>query len=98
MGKVKKFAIVYDRPVYSSGECVTGRIVVELTDQIEVTALKMHAKGEVYVHWTEGHGSSKTSQTRLYTQELRNLNHQHLIIGAGKCAGPLHSRKSPSSD
>ncbi|XP_069747009.1 arrestin domain-containing protein 3-like isoform X2 [Narcine bancroftii] len=80
MGKVKKIAIVYDRPVYSSGEWVTGRIVVELTDQIEVTALKMHAKAQADVRWTETDSSSE--QTQVYTQKLRYFKHKYMIIGS----------------
>ncbi|XP_051876188.1 arrestin domain-containing protein 3-like [Pristis pectinata] len=81
MGRVKTFAILYDRPTYSCGEWVTGRIVLELTDQTEVKALKIHAKGQAYVHWTESDSSSESNQSRDYTQELRYFKHKHLLIG-----------------
>ncbi|XP_048451169.1 arrestin domain-containing protein 3-like [Rhincodon typus] len=51
MGKVTNFTILYDRavdnnvPTYSCGEWVSGRIIVEVNAQIEVKALKIHAKG-----------------------------------------------------
>uniref|UniRef100_UPI00398EA742 arrestin domain-containing protein 3-like n=1 Tax=Pristiophorus japonicus TaxID=55135 RepID=UPI00398EA742 len=88
MGKVKSFTILYDRavdnniPVYTSGEWVSGRIVVEVTAQIEVKALKIHAKGQAYVHWTERHSSgSNSSNTRHYSQLLRYFKHKFLLIG-----------------
>ncbi|XP_067838934.1 arrestin domain-containing protein 3-like [Heptranchias perlo] len=88
MGKVKSFAILYDRaadnnvPVYTSGEWVSGRILVEVTAQIEVKALKIHAKGQAYVHWSETHSSgSNSSTTRHYTQVVRYFKHKYLLIG-----------------
>ncbi|XP_059825304.1 arrestin domain-containing protein 3-like isoform X1 [Hypanus sabinus] len=81
MGKVKTFAILYDRPTYSCGEWVSGRIVVELAEQIEVKLLKIHAKGQAYVHWTETQSSNKSNRTRHYTQELRYFKHKYLLVG-----------------
>ncbi|XP_048382256.1 arrestin domain-containing protein 3-like isoform X2 [Stegostoma tigrinum] len=88
MGKVTNFTIVYDRavdnnvPTYSCGEWVTGRIVVEVNAEIEVKALKIHAKGQAYVHWTERHKSgSNSNTTRHYTQRIRYFKHKYLLIG-----------------
>ncbi|XP_032873166.1 arrestin domain-containing protein 3-like isoform X2 [Amblyraja radiata] len=81
MGRVKAVSIVYDRPTYSCGEWVSGRIVVELTDRTEVRVLKIHAKGEEYVRWTERHGTGKSRRTRVYTQQLRYFKHKYLVIG-----------------
>ncbi|XP_032873169.1 arrestin domain-containing protein 3-like isoform X5 [Amblyraja radiata] len=81
MGKVKTLALLYDRPAYSTREWITGRIVVELTDQTEVKALKIHAKGQEFVRWVEGHGGANSSQSRVYTQQLRHFQHKCLLIG-----------------
>ncbi|XP_067885777.1 arrestin domain-containing protein 3-like isoform X1 [Heterodontus francisci] len=87
MGKVKSFTILYDRavdnnvPMYTSGECLSGRIVLEVEAQIEVKALKIHAKGQAYVHWTERHSSGSNSTTRHYTQQIRYFKHKDLLIG-----------------
>ncbi|XP_072137329.1 arrestin domain-containing protein 3-like [Mobula birostris] len=81
MGKVKTFAILYDRPTYSCGELVSGRIVVELTEQIQVKALKIHAKGQAYVHWAKMDTSSETNETRHYIQQLRYFKHKHMLMG-----------------
>ncbi|XP_032873168.1 arrestin domain-containing protein 3-like isoform X4 [Amblyraja radiata] len=80
MGRVKAVSIVYDRPTYSCGEWVSGRIVVELTDRTEVKALKIHAKGEAYVHWTETKHSSDSQESESYTQQLRYFKHKYLLI------------------
>ncbi|XP_051876191.1 arrestin domain-containing protein 3-like [Pristis pectinata] len=94
MGRVKTFAILYDRPTYSCGEWVSGRIVLELTDQTEVKVLKIHAKGQAYVHWTERQSGSKSSQTRHYTQELRYFKHKYLLIGTEKDMKTLFNGES----
>lgn len=81
MGRVKAVSIVYDRPTYSCGEWVSGRVVVELTDRTEVKALKIHAKGEAYVHWTESNNSSDSEHSVDHTQKLRYFKHKYLLIG-----------------
>ncbi|XP_078253163.1 arrestin domain-containing protein 3-like [Rhinoraja longicauda] len=82
MGRVKTFVILYDRTTYSCGEWVSGRIVMELTDKTEVKALKIHAKGEAYVHWTETSGTADSRRTESYTQRLRYFKHKYLLIGS----------------
>ncbi|XP_067885776.1 arrestin domain-containing protein 3-like [Heterodontus francisci] len=85
MGKVKSFTILYDRavdnnvPMYTSGECLSGRIVLEVEAQIEVKALKIHAKGQAYVHWTESNYNSDISDD--YTQQIRYFKQKDLLIG-----------------
>ncbi|XP_041041549.1 arrestin domain-containing protein 3-like [Carcharodon carcharias] len=85
MGKVESFTILYDRaidntvPIYTSGEWVSGRIVVQVNAQIEVKALKIHAKGQAYVHWTEG--NSMDSDSRSYYEQNRYLKYKNLLIG-----------------
>ncbi|XP_038659821.1 arrestin domain-containing protein 3-like [Scyliorhinus canicula] len=89
MGKVKSLTILYDRavdnivPTYTSGEWVSGRIVVEVNAQIEVKALKIHAKGQAYVHWTEGRASDSDSES--YSQQVRYFKHKNLLIGEKEC-------------
>ncbi|XP_078253164.1 arrestin domain-containing protein 3-like [Rhinoraja longicauda] len=83
MGRVKTLAILYEHPTYACGQWVSGRIVLELTDRTEVRALKLHAKGEEFVRWTERHGSGKHRTTRVYSQQLRYFKHKYLVIGTG---------------
>ncbi|XP_078070919.1 arrestin domain-containing protein 3-like isoform X2 [Mustelus asterias] len=84
MGKVRSFTILYDRavdncvPTYTSGEWVSGRIVVQVDAEVEVKALKIHAKGQAYVHWTENNGSNSDSQS--YSQRIRYFKHKELLL------------------
>ncbi|XP_062924546.1 arrestin domain-containing protein 3-like [Mobula hypostoma] len=95
MGKVKTFAILYNRPTYSCGELVSGRIVVELTEQIEVKLLKIHAKGHAFVRWTEGHAGSTSNHTRVYTQERRFFKHDYLLTGTASEKSSLYRLEAP---
>lgn len=88
LGKVKSFTVSYDClndsnvPVFSSGDCVSGRVVVEVTGEIRVKALKIHAKGFAKVRWTESRNAgSNTAYTQNYTEEVEYLNHKDILIG-----------------
>ncbi|XP_061753477.1 arrestin domain-containing protein 3a isoform X1 [Nerophis ophidion] len=88
LGKVKSFTVSYDClndsnvPVFSSGDCVSGRVVVEVTGEIRVKSLKIHAKGFAKVRWTESRNAgSNTAYTQNYTEEVEYLNHKDVLIG-----------------
>lgn len=88
LGKVKSFTVSYDClndsnvPVFSSGDCVSGRVVIEVTGEIRVKALKIHAKGFAKVRWTESRNAgSNTAYTQNYTEEVEYLNHKDILIG-----------------
>lgn len=88
LGKVKSFTVSYDCfndsnvPVFSSGDCVSGRVVVEVTGEIRVKSLKIHAKGFAKVRWTESRNAgSNTAYTQNYTEEVEYLNHKDILIG-----------------
>lgn len=88
LGKVKSFAVSFDClndtnvPVFSSGDCVSGRVVVEVTGEIRVKSLKIHAKGLAKVRWTESRNAgSNTAYTQNYTEEVEYLNHKDVLIG-----------------
>lgn len=88
LGKVKSFTISYDClndsnvPVFSSGDCVSGRVIIEVTGEIRVKSLKIHAKGFAKVRWTESRNAgSNTAYTQNYTEELEYLNHKEILIG-----------------
>lgn len=88
LGKVKSFTVSYDClndsnvPVFSSGDCVSGRVVIEVTGEIRVKSLKIHAKGFAKVRWTESRNAgSNTAYTQNYTEEVEYLNHKDILIG-----------------
>ncbi|MEQ2205550.1 hypothetical protein XENOCAPTIV_002797 [Xenoophorus captivus] len=88
LGKVKSFIVSYDCfndsnvPVFSSGDCVSGRVIIEVTGEIRVKSLKIHAKGFAKVRWTESRNAgSNTAYTQNYTEEVEYLNHKDILIG-----------------
>ncbi|XP_028828576.1 arrestin domain-containing protein 3b isoform X2 [Denticeps clupeoides] len=88
LGKVKSFFVSYDClndsnvPVFASGDCVSGRVVVEVTGDIRVKSLHIHAKGLAKVRWTESRNAgSNTAYTQNYTEEVEYLNYRDILIG-----------------
>ncbi|KAK7934132.1 hypothetical protein WMY93_005028 [Mugilogobius chulae] len=88
LGKVKSFTVSYDClndsnvPVFSSGDSVSGRVIIEVTGEIRVKSLKIHAKGFAKVRWTESRNAgSNTAYTQNYTEEVEYLNHKDILIG-----------------
>ncbi|XP_039890018.1 arrestin domain-containing protein 2 isoform X1 [Simochromis diagramma] len=89
--KLKKFDIVFDSPevdcppVYSSGDVVSGRVVLELSGESRVDSLKLHAEGFAKVHWTESRSAgSSTAYTQNYGDEVEYLNRREVLLQAGQ--------------
>ncbi|XP_006170917.1 arrestin domain-containing protein 2-like [Tupaia chinensis] len=87
--KVKVFSVQLDceamgaEPVFSSGQMVTGRVLLELADSARVEALKLWARGRAYVHWTESTGTSSSSNNRrTYWERLEIMNLCFTLLGA----------------
>lgn len=90
--KVKKFVIVFDSPeldcppVFSSGDIVSGRVLLELGGETKVDSLKLHAEGFAKVHWTESRSAgSSTAYTQNYSDEVEYLNRRDVLLQAGQC-------------
>lgn len=88
LGKVKSLTISFDClndsnvPVYSSGDTVSGRVSLEVTGEIRVKSLKIHARGHAKVRWTESRNAgSNTAYTQNYTEEVEYFNHKDVLIG-----------------
>lgn len=88
LGKVKSLTISFDClndsnvPVYSSGDTVSGRVNLEVTGEIRVRSLKIHARGHAKVRWTESRNAgSNTAYTQNYTEEVEYFNHKDILIG-----------------
>lgn len=88
LGKVKSFTVSYDClndsnvPVFSSGDSVSGRVIIEVTGEIRVKSLKINAKGFAKVRWTESRNAgSNTAYTQNYTEEVEYLTHKDILIG-----------------
>ena len=89
--KLKKFQVVLDSPeidsppVFSSGDVVSGKVVLELTGESKVESLKLHAEGFARVHWTESRSAgSSTAYTQNYSDEVEYLNHREALLQTGQ--------------
>ncbi|KAG7327662.1 hypothetical protein KOW79_009268 [Hemibagrus wyckioides] len=87
--KVKKFHVVFDSPdvdcppVFSSGDVVSGRVVLELSAESKVQSVKLHAEGYAKVHWTESRSAgSSTAYTQNYSDEVEYLNRREVLLQA----------------
>ncbi|KAM8875926.1 arrestin domain-containing protein 2-like [Spinachia spinachia] len=87
--KLKKFDIVFDSaevdcpPVFSSGDVVSGRVVLDLSEGSRVDSLKLHAEGFAKVHWTESRSAgSSTAYTQNYSDEVEYLNRREVLLQA----------------
>lgn len=71
--KIKTFQVVFSEPdkVYSSGEKVAGRVVVEVAEVARVTAVKVLACGVAKVVWSRGPQQCKQQMEYLrYEDDL----------------------------
>lgn len=89
--KLKKFDIVFDSPemdcppVYSSGDVVSGKVVLEFSAESKIDSLKLHAEGFAKVHWTESRSAgSSTAYTQNYSDEVEYLNRREVLLQAGQ--------------
>ncbi|KAG2464283.1 ARRD2 protein, partial [Polypterus senegalus] len=87
--QLKKFRIVLDSsedgtpPVFSSGDVLSGRVLLELSRTSRVTSLKLHAVGYAKVHWTESRSAgSSSAYTQNYSDEVDFLNHRETLLQA----------------
>lgn len=99
LGKVKSLTISLDClndsnvPVYSSGDTVSGRVNLEVTGEIRVKSLKIHARGHAKVRWTESRNAgSNTAYTQNYTEEVEYFNHKDILIGHERGKFLYHSK------
>ncbi|XP_059847402.1 arrestin domain-containing protein 2-like isoform X1 [Hypanus sabinus] len=87
--KLKSFSLIFDSPdpdsvpVYSTGDEVSGKVVLEVTRQMKVQSLKLHTEGYAKVHWTESRSAgSSTAYTQNYSDEVEYYNKRVNLIQA----------------
>ncbi|XP_069505346.1 arrestin domain-containing protein 2-like [Ambystoma mexicanum] len=85
--KVKKFALTLDcpeqdsPPVFSGGDTVTGKVLLELVAETKLESLKLHAQGLARVHWTESRSANSSSAySQNYSDSVVYLDHQEAIL------------------
>lgn len=96
--KLKKLDIVFDSPeldcppVFSNGDVVSGRVVLDLSGASRVDSLKLHAEGFAKVHWTESRSAgSSTAYTQNYSDEVEYLNRREVLLQPGQSAAPART-------
>ncbi|XP_028857218.1 arrestin domain-containing protein 2 isoform X1 [Denticeps clupeoides] len=87
--RLRKLDVVFDSPeldsppVFSSGDVVSGKVVVELAGAARVESLKLHAEGFAKVHWTESRSAgSSTAYTQNFSDEVEYLNRREVLLQA----------------
>ncbi|XP_069074834.1 arrestin domain-containing protein 2-like isoform X1 [Pleurodeles waltl] len=85
--KVKRFLVALDcpepdsPPVFSGGDTVTGRVLLELVAETKVESIKLHAQGLARVHWTESRSAgSSATYTQNYCDEVGYLEHREGLL------------------
>ncbi|XP_004873392.1 arrestin domain-containing protein 2 isoform X2 [Heterocephalus glaber] len=85
--KVKAFAVQLDgatagaEPVFSGGERVSGRVLLELSRAARVGSLELRARGRAHVHWTESRGAgSSTAYTQSYSESMDLVSHRAALL------------------
>lgn len=95
LGKVRALGVYFDTlnennlPVFSGGDLVSGRVVVDVTGDVRVKSLDIVARGVAKVRWTESrNGGAHTAYTQNYTEEVEYLHHYDTLIGEerGECS------------
>lgn len=96
LGKVRALGIYFDTlnennlPVFSGGDLVSGRVVVDVTGDVRVKSLNIVARGVAKVRWTESrNGGAHTAYTQNYTEEVEYLHHYDTLIGEER--GEFHA-------
>ncbi|GCB70948.1 hypothetical protein scyTo_0008729 [Scyliorhinus torazame] len=91
LDKLKRFSMALDSPdpstvpVYSTGDEVSGKVVLELTGAMKIQSLKLHAEGYAKVHWTESRSAgSSTAYTQNYSDEVEYYNKRINILQLGQ--------------
>lgn len=93
--KVKAFVVLLDEasagadPVFSGGQAVAGRVLLELAGPARVGALRLRARGRAHVHWSESRSSgSSTAYTQSYSERVEVLSHRATLLGPGTIRDP----------
>ncbi|XP_058257193.1 arrestin domain-containing protein 2 isoform X2 [Hemibagrus wyckioides] len=88
MSCIRRFALELDGPGeagYSSGETVSGKVVLELTRQMDIKALKVQGRGVASAHWLEHRGVGVNTVYNDYSSKITYFRkRQHLIRDNGE--------------
>uniref|UniRef100_S4RCU2 Arrestin domain-containing protein 3 n=1 Tax=Petromyzon marinus TaxID=7757 RepID=S4RCU2_PETMA len=86
LGKVRSLRVAFDcepgqAPVFSGGDVVAGRVLLEAAGELRLRSLVLQARGHAKVHWTESRNAgSNTAYTQNYSDEVDFFSHRDAII------------------
>lgn len=87
---IKTFELMLDGPedaVYTSGEIVTGQVVLELNREIKVRSMRVLGRGVATAHWLENRSVGMNTVYNDYTSKITYFRkRQHLVRGTVTCA------------
>lgn len=88
---MKTFSLMFDNPdpgsvpVYSTGDEVSGKVLLEVSRPMKVQSIKLHTEGIAKVHWTESRSAgSSTAYTQNYSDEVEYYNERVNLMEAGQ--------------
>ncbi|XP_053369439.1 arrestin domain-containing protein 2 isoform X1 [Clarias gariepinus] len=85
---LRRLAVELDAPgeaVYSSGDTVSGKVVLELHRQMDIRALKVQGRGVASAHWLEHRGVGTNTVYNDYTSRISYFRKiQHLVQDNGE--------------
>lgn len=84
MPTIKSFLVQYqainESNTFTGGDCITGKVILDLEKGCEVTSLSVKLKGKAKTKWKEKAGST----TVTYQDEEKYFGIEHLIIESGE--------------
>ena len=102
--KVKAFVVQLDgasagaEPVFSGGQAVAGRVLLELAGTARVGSLKLRARGRAHVHWTESRSAgSSTAYTQSYSERVEVVSHRATLLAPGTGRRPQRGARAARS-
>lgn len=95
---VKSLKVTYnpvnEENTFTSGDCVTGQVTLEVAKDCKIDSLSIKFKGKSEVLWTERHGKT----TVVYHSKDKYFSIKHYFIqdkyNKGKCPPPSNSNSA----
>lgn len=93
--KVKAFAVQLEggtagaEPVFSGGQWVAGRVLLELASAVSAGSLELRARGRAHAHWTESRSTgSSVAYTQSYSERVDFVSHRATLLTSGAVGRP----------
>ncbi|KAL7855102.1 hypothetical protein SRHO_G00172920 [Serrasalmus rhombeus] len=80
---IRRFALELDGPeeaVYSSGEVVSGKVVLELRGELRLSELVVLGRGAATAHWLENRSAGVNTAYSDYTSKVTYFRKKQRLI------------------